>query len=223
MALSLTNFRRATNGFAKRHHFSVGFADWKGVGLEGPLVSKVVGALASPFLSTFCSAMEMPTRAYNTHEISIQHGVPPIKIANDVKYNDWTITFYSDEALIIRYFLLNWMNLINNTSGHEYSVSSKYKSNLAFGAVLSPQDIPVQVYSFRGLYPTSVGGIQMTQTDTGILTFDVTFTYDFFQVNEPLGMGLAFGLEKLTDRQAGGSSASRKLNLPFDTKIKTPF
>ena len=130
---------------------------------------------------------------------------------------------------MLRYFFLRWIELINDTSNHTYSVPSKYKSTLAYAAILSPQDIPVHVYTFRGLFPISISEIVMQQRDTEIMTFDIEFTYDFFKVNDLLTFGIAFGYEFLGDSLLNklytGKTAlkPRSLNAPLGIKLKIPF
>jgi len=229
MGLNLKSLRKVTNGFSRGCYFSVGFPDWRGFGMDGGISSKIAGTLATPILNAFVSGMEMPSKTIVTNSVDIQVGLPKIKVASDVLYDDWTVTFYSDELLLIRYFLLQWMEMVHNTKTHSMGTPYKYKSNLAYGAVLSPQNIPVQVYSFKGLYPTKVSGVKMDQQDNTILKFDVTFSYDYFKVNEPLGLGLAFAFEYL------GSAAlnqiftrttgfhKRKINAPMGVSVKIPF
>jgi len=121
------------------------------------------------------------------------------------------------------------MELINNTSNHTYSFPSNYKSTLAYAAILSPQDIPVHVYTFRGLFPISVSEVVMQQRDTEIMTFDIEFAYDFFSLNDPITFGLAFGYEFLGDSvlnklYTGKTSLKpRSLNAPLGIKVKIPF
>lgn len=229
MGINLKTFRKVTNGFARKHHFNIGFPDWRGLGLTGGIASKLVGTAATPVINAFASTMEMPTKQITTHDIPISSGIPPIKIAKNVNYGEWSVNFYSDELLLLRYFFLEWMELINNTKDHTYSVPSRYKSNLAFGAVLSPEDIPVQVYGFKGLFPISVGGVQMAQQDTEVLIFNVKFAYDFFTVNEPTSFALAVGLEVIgsavLNRFGSGTTGlgRRTLNAPLGVSVPIPF
>jgi hypothetical protein len=229
MGLNLKAYREITNGFARHHHFSIGFADWRGLGLTGGIVSKIVGTAASPILNAFVSSMEVPSKTVSSTPVVLQHGLPAINVASDVAYGKWTVEFYSDELMLIRYFLLEWMELVANSKNHTIGLPAQYKSNLAYGAILTPSDIPVQVFSFKGLYPVDVGGIQMDQDNTQIIKFNVTFEYDYFQINEPFGLGLAFGMETLGS--VGLNSAfsgttglkKRKLNAPLGIEVPLPF
>jgi hypothetical protein len=229
MSLNLKTFRKVTNSFARKSHFNIGFPDWRGLGLTGGIGSKIVGTLATPILNSFVSAMEMPKKTVTTNQVTIQHGLPAIRLANSVEFGNWTVTFYSDELLLIRWFLLSWLEVVQNTTDHTIGLPAHYKSNLAYGAILSPQDIPIQVYSFKGLFPVEVGAVNMSQEDNSVLTFDVTFSYDYFRVNEPLGYGLAFAFETLgsTALNLFGSGRTglkpRKINAPMGISVKIPF
>jgi hypothetical protein len=229
MSINLKTFRFVTNGFARQNHFNVGFPDWRGLGLTGGIASKLVGIAATPIINSFASSMELPTKSITDTPIRVQYGVPPIRVATDVVYGDWTVTFYSDEMLLLRYFFLEWMELINNTKNHSFSIPKKYKCDYAYGAVLTPQDIPVQVFTFKGLFPKNIGAVQMSQENAGILTFTVTFAYDFFKVNEPIGFAMALGFELLgntiLNKIGSGSDAfyKRTLNAPMGVSVKLPF
>jgi hypothetical protein len=164
MGLNLKSFRHVTNGFARHHHFNMGIVDWRDPAFSSKLLGTLAGAAATPIVSAFASSMQIPTKRIETEKVPIHHGVPGMSIGNGVTYDDWTVTFYADELLLLRFFFLRWMELINNTDDHTFSLPNRYKSSLAYASILSPTDIPVQVFTFKGLYPKEVGGIVMDGT-----------------------------------------------------------
>jgi hypothetical protein len=230
MAFNLNSFRRITNGFARGHHFNLGIVDFKGVG-SSQVVNYVAGVVLTPLISIFCSSTTLPSKIFQSEALSIQHGLPPINMASSVTYGPWSVTFYSDELAILRTLFLRWQEKINNTKDMSYGVPAMYKSQLAYASLLSPQDIPVQVYSFYGLYPSDIQGITLSQMDTNVLQFTVDFTYDYFQVNEARGYIASLAHEIVFDTVLGKAfdgtkirrERKRSLNAPYGLSIKLPF
>lgn len=232
MSVNLKTFRKITNGFSRNHHFNIGIVDFRSNLYSNPTIGKVVGIASTPLISMFCSSTTLPTKSVKSERVPIHYGIPGISVATDVTYSPWRVVFYGDELLMMRYFFLQWMELINNTKNQAYALPSKYKSTLAYAAVLTPQDIPCHVFSFYGLFPTEVTQLIMKQDDNQITTFEVEFAYDFFKVNEPIGFGLALAHEIIGETAlnliAGGNSAinkknTRTLNAPFGIQVPLPF
>jgi len=229
MSITLKAFREITNGFARGHHFNIGILDWRDPKITSPIAQKVVGTAATPLLSAFCSATTLPSRTFSDHNLTIQDGIPPFKVANDISYNPWVVTFYSDELLALRYFFLRWQEIISNNDPKLRGYPSQYKSKLAYAAVLTPQDIPCHVYTFRGLYPSIVDDLQLAQDQTEILKFIVTFSYDYFELNELTGYGIALAHEVVGDRLLSGLvgersvNKERSINAPLGISVNIPF
>ena len=227
MGITLKTFREITNGFARGCHFNIGIIDWKDPKFgQGPM-AKVIGTASTPLLSAFCSGTELPSRTISTHDIKVQHGIPPIKIGNEVGYAAWTLTFYCDEIAALRYFFLRWQESLFDTTTKSYNVPKAYKSTLAYAALLTPQDIPCQVYTFRGLFPTDIGSLSLSQGDSTVLSFSVTFAYDFFEVNETVGFALAGAHEflgsSILNFAKGNSTPRRKRNINAPGGLSLPL
>jgi len=224
MSINLRAFRQLTNGFARNHHFSIGIADWRTDFFNNKLLGMLAGIASSPIQNMFCSATSLPSKKIQHTRVPVQHGIPGIEIASDVVYAPWTVTFYADEILMLRYFFLKWMEGVNNTKVHSFNRPTEYKSTLAYAAVLTPQDVPCHVYSFYGLFPVDIGDIIVQQIDTNVMTFNVTFAYDYFKVNEPIGYGLALAQELVSDKLNGTSNTKKRtVNAPLGVKVKLPF
>lgn len=229
MSINLKTFRQITNGFARNHHFNIGIIDWRDLAITDPTIGKIVGTLATPMLSLFCSSTALPTKSIASERIPIHYGIPGIQVARNVEYSPWRVTFYGDELMLLRFFFLRWMELINNTKNQSYSLPTKYKSTLAYAALLTPQDIPCHVFTFKGLFPIQVSQLILQQQDTSVTTFEVEFSYDFFQVNEPLGFGLALAHEIIGESVLRAATTGnfklkpRKINAPFGITVPLPF
>lgn len=228
MGITLKSFRELTGGFARGHHFNIGIIDWKDPKFGQSFMSKVIGTASTPIVSAFCQSAELPTRTITAHQIRVQHGVPPINITNEVTYAPWSLSFYCDEIAALRYFFLRWQESAFESQTKGYGLPNAYKSSLAYAALLTPQDIPCQVYTFRGLFPTDVGSLQLSQSDTGVLSFSVSFAYDFFEVNETMAFGLAGAHEFLGNSVLnflGGTSTPRRrrtITAPGGLSLPTP-
>ncbi len=225
MSVNLKTFRKLTNGFARHHHFNFAIVDWRDSTFDDPILGKILGGFTAPLQSMFCSSTTLPEKSIKTEAVPIHYGMPGITIASDVNYSPWTVTFYSDEVLMLRTMFLRWMELINNTDNQQFSLPARYKSTFAYASVLTPSDMPVHVYSFKGLFPISVGAITMQQQDTNVLTFNVTFGYDFFSVNkDPLAFLASVGLEKIQNNIiSNGRLRQKKIALPGGVTINAPF
>jgi hypothetical protein len=81
----------------------------------------------------------------------------------------------------------NWMASINahegNTRQLATAASNEYKSQAQI-TQYSKTGVPLRVYNFNGLFPTTVGAITMDwNTTDDIERFDVTFQYDWWNVD----------------------------------------
>ena len=240
----IARFRRKTNGFAKGNHFCLGIFDFKGAmdsdsATPIPMLSSMVntgrGMTMTQVMSTFCSSMTLPATQTPAEMINIQEGLPKIQIAGTKVYSPWTVEFQGDNAMLIRSMLLKWHQFVVNDTNHSYGLSSAYKSQTAFACLLSPTDIPIHCYSFKGLWPSEIGGFSVDQSSSEILKFSVTFSYDYFKMNDVEGFGLAMAQEINEAFQTGGGlfggglrsagSAFREkvINAPLSTDISVPF
>ena len=229
MSINLRAFRKITNGFARGHHFNLGIIDFKGIG-DNKFVNYGAGAVLSPLMSIFCSAMTLPQRNLEDEQLMIQYGIPAINMPTRVSYPGWSVTFYSDELALLRYLFIRWQEKIVSSRTKTFGVPATYKSQLAYAALLSPQDIPTHVYTFHGLYPRDVQGIQVSQSDTDVLTFSVEFAYDYFVINEPIGYAASLAHEVVFDTvlnrifgDTNNFKHKRSVNAPLGISIKLPL
>lgn len=106
--------------------------------------------------------------------------------AGDRVFQPWTVSIFNDEDFGIRNTMETWMNAINSHTGNlrltGTSAPAAYKSQ-ALVTQFSKTGQAVRTYKFEGIFPISVGQIQLdwNNTDT-IETFDVEFKYDLWTV-----------------------------------------
>jgi hypothetical protein len=191
--LNLRDFRQRTKGFAQACHFNMTILDFKNLSFPP---SNQDGIQLIDKLHLFVSATSLPSKTIEAQRINVHYGHPGIHIASNVNYSPWTVTFYSDERLLIRRLFLAWQETILNSSVHSYTTPYRYKSQQASLTMLNGRNGVVQSYNFKGLFPTEVGSASLQQQDAGILTFDVTLQYDYFVLDSLEGIGLSAALER---------------------------
>lgn len=247
----LSRFRRRTNGFTKGNHFNLGIFDFKGAisdntrstsaglnvfsSIASTIANNGRGMTLSNVMSTFCSSMTLPATQTPATLVNIAEGLPKVSIPGAKIYSPWSVDFFGDEAMLLRSMFVKWHQLVTNDTNHSYGLPSSYKSNLAYACLLSPMDIPVHCYTFKGLWPSEIGAMTVSQSSGEIMTFNVTFSYDYFTLNEVEGFGLAMASEANDAFQqagglfGGGLGAGAKtlfdkiVHAPMGVDVKIPF
>lgn len=109
-----------------------------------------------------------------------------IRLAGDRTFGQWTVTVINDEDFLIRNAMEEWSNKINTLQGNlrDFGAASPslYKAQAQI-TQFSKTGIPIRTYTFNGIYPSEISGIEMdwNATDT-IEEFTVTFQYDWHEV-----------------------------------------
>lgn len=146
-------------------------------------------------------AASMPERALNPIDISYFGRV--IKVAGSATYNDWNVTCYEDEDMKLRNALEAWSHRINapeqNVRKFGSSALQEYKTDAI--VTLYPQTgdpenggSVLRKYKFIGIFPTSVGNVSLDWENNNVTTFDVTFAYDYWIIDEGGNTGNAGGI-----------------------------
>lgn len=149
------------------------------------------GIVAGKQAEFLCSAASLPASTINP--ITVQYRGRPVNFAGERSFNPWTVTIYNDTNFGIRNALEQWSNGIQNigsTSG--LTNPSDYQIDLEVHQ-LDRNGASVKVYKFVDAFPTEIGQIALSYEQTGALeTFDVTFTYNYWESNTstPSGSGV---------------------------------
>ena len=111
-----------------------------------------------------------------------------VKYAGNRTFADWTTTIINDEDFLIRDGMERWSNSINglqtNLRSPGLRTAAQYKTQ-ATVTQFSKDGQPLRTYGFYGLFPVSIGAIALDWgTNDAIETFDVTFSYDYWQAGE---------------------------------------
>lgn len=110
-----------------------------------------------------------------------------VKLAGDRTFGDWSVTVINDEDFLIRNAMEEWSNTINSLQTNLRSFGSAapllYKST-AEVTQFSKTGVPLRVYKFNGIFPTSISAIDLNWADTdSIEEFQVSFQYDWWEVS----------------------------------------
>lgn len=157
-----------------------------------PTLPAGVGAGQAPTQLTFLArAAQIP--AMTIDPIEVPYFGRKVKLAGDRTFADWTITVMNDEDFALRSMFENWSNKINalvsnrNSAGntpfdykvdayvHQYGKAGRESLNSKDGGI-------IRSYKFVGLFPTTIDAIALDWDNTNaVQTFDVTFSYDFWE------------------------------------------
>lgn len=157
-----------------------------------PNLPSGVGAGTAPSQLTFLArAAQIP--AMTVDPVEVPYFGRKIKLAGDRTFADWTITVMNDEDFAIRGMFENWSNKLNALVSNRQSVGFRpedYKVDAfvkQYGkagrdSVYSIEGGVIRSYKFVGIFPTTIDAIALDWDNTNaIQTFDVTFSYDYWE------------------------------------------
>ena len=133
-------------------------------------------------LAFLCRSTTIP--AMNVGVVNVPFRGRQIKIAGDRTFDEWSITVLNDTNFKLRNAFERWQNGINNMTDNEGLTNPVDYQVDAFVDHLDRNGNTIKSYTLRGAFPTSVGGIPLDyETTDAIETFDVTFSYQYFESN----------------------------------------
>ena len=132
--------------------------------------------------SFLCKAAQLPQSVTNSFPVAFRGR--ELKVAGDRTFEDWTVTIINDTDFAIRDSFERWMNGINAHSANTGLVNPvDYQSDLIVDQLDRDESI-IKRYNFRGAFPTTIGEIALDyDTRDTIETFDVTFSYQYWESN----------------------------------------
>ena len=139
-----------------------------------------IGDIQVPFLTKNAQIPESVET-----EIELHYFGRPIKVAGNRTYAAWETTIINDEDFAIRHGLEQWMDQINSAESNLRSFGSAspllYKSQ-AQVTQFSKTGVPIRVYEFVGVWPSTIGAIELAWEADTVEEYPVTFTYDYWRV-----------------------------------------
>jgi hypothetical protein len=133
-----------------------------------------------------CMAATHP--AWRTTSIDVFYFGRSIPVGGERTFQPWTARFYNEIDFGLRDFFEGWNNMINTAVGNQTqttdytsATNGGYKVDGIIVRQFSKQLGLIRSYEFFGLYPETVGEIELNwEAANRIETFDVTFRYDYF-------------------------------------------
>ena len=133
-------------------------------------------------LAFLCRATTIP--AMNIGNIDVKFRGRDIKIAGDRTIDAWSVTVYNDTNFKLRNAFERWQNGINNMTDNEGLTNPVDYQVDAFVDHLDRNGNTIKSYTLRGVFPTAVAAIGLDyETTDAIETFDVNFSYQYFESN----------------------------------------
>lgn len=131
----------------------------------------------SPFV---IHATNLPETTMGT--IELPYFGRKIKYAGDRVFAPWTVSVFNDEDFSMRRGIETWMERIQSTVSNTRAISA-YKGQASV-TQFAKDGTPLRIYNFVGLFPSAISSIGLDWNNPdSIQSFDVTFTYDYWQLS----------------------------------------
>ena len=133
-------------------------------------------------MAFLCSATQLPSSELG--ELTVNFRGRPIYMAGDRTIQTWTTTNINDTSFDIRNAIERWSNGINNHSDNEgLNNPTDYQVD-AFVDHLDRNGNNIKSYTFRGLFPLTVGQVDLNYDQVSTLeTFECTWRYQYWESN----------------------------------------
>ena len=133
-------------------------------------------------LAFLCRSTAIP--AMTIENIDVNFRGRAVKIAGDRTIANWSIVVLNDTDFKLRNAFERWQNGINNMTDNEGLTNPVDYQVDAFVDHLDRNGNTIKSYTLRGAFPTAVAAIGLDyETTDAIETFDVTFSYQYFESN----------------------------------------
>ncbi len=133
-------------------------------------------------LAFMCRATTLP--GFTVTPVPVNFRGRPIYVAGDRTFEPWQVTVYNDTDFLTRNAFERWHNGINNMSDNEGLTNPADYQVDAFVDHLDRNGNTIKSYTFRGLWPTTIGTIELSYDPTEVIEeFTVDFQYNFFESN----------------------------------------
>ena len=136
----------------------------------------------SRVMSYLCQATHLPGMTLG--EVDVKFRGRSLYIAGDRTFEAWTTTIMNDTDFALRNAFERWMNEINAMSDNSGLENPADYMVDAFVDHLDRAGQVIKAYTFRGMWPLSIGAIELTAAEAGeIESFEITYRYQFFETN----------------------------------------
>lgn len=173
MAFNINNFRAGLRyGGARSSLFEV-------------RVMNPVDSSADQNFSLLCSAASLPGMTVNEEVVS--YFGRETKHAGNRTYDDWDVTIINDEDFLVRNAMEAWNNSINTPISNVRNIgdgSSEAYRRDALVTQYSKTGEELRTYKLVNAFPKTLGAIELNWEGMTIETFPVTFSYDYWIVDD---------------------------------------
>lgn len=108
-----------------------------------------------------------------------------VNFAGHRQFSGWACSVYCDEDYKLRNALESWNNALNTYQGNvrDFPTSSplEYKSTGKI-YLLSKTNTVLRAYQFFGLWPSEIGDMRPSWSQDGIMEFEVSWAFDYFEI-----------------------------------------
>lgn len=125
----------------------------------------------------------LPEETIEALEIPYQGQIQ--KIGTTHTYSEWTVTFNVDINASVRKKFVQWQRMIHDPVTNAHNIPSNYygaaKVSLLSG-ITGQAEVPVITYTLNDIWPSSIGALEVAQDNKEVAQFEVTFTYNWHEV-----------------------------------------
>ena len=171
---NITEFKsRLQGGGARSNQFKVtlNFPDYASVGGE------------TSDLAFLCNASAIPGHTITATTVDFRGR--QLKLAGDARvFADWTLTVLNDTDFKLYKAFERWINGMNNATTNEGLTNPLDYQVDGFIDHLDRDGNSIKQYTFRGVFPTTLGDIALDYTTANAIeAFDVTLSYQWFETD----------------------------------------
>lgn len=144
---------------------------------EVEILGSVVGGNL-PIMTQRVQNVTIPETSVETFEIQYKSR-KTIYAGRDASAHTTTITFWNDEANSIYRFFKQWMeNGISNSTVGGGVTRDLYSAQLRIKQMATDSNTVTASHLLTGVYPTSIGDIQLSYDGSEATTIDITFSFE---------------------------------------------
>lgn len=143
------------------------------------IVSGGTSAPAIALAQFMCSATKIPGSTIEKTKLTYRGR--DLNLPSERTYEDWNVKIINDTNFALHSAFNIWMNLINNNKSNTGVTNPLTYSTDMFVTALDRNGAENKQYKFVGAWPTKVGDLDLDFKNSEVQTFDVTFSYLYWQ------------------------------------------
>jgi len=142
----------------------------------------IAGAAESEVGGFLIKAAQLPASVITP--ITVPFRGRQLQIAGDRTFEPWTVTILNDTNFLLRDAFEKWMNYINSHNANTGEVTPSNYFADASVYQLDKDGSEVKAYTFRGMWPTNIGAIDVSfDNENAIEEFTVELQVQYWESN----------------------------------------